>query len=52
MKIGHVRYFLALRDELNFSQAAKRCNVAQHSLSNAIKNLEQKRTGFRSRANS
>jgi len=45
MKIEHVRYFLALRDELNFSQAAKRCNVAQPSVSNAIKNLEQELGG-------
>lgn len=45
MRIRHVRYFLALCDELNFGQAAKRCNVAQPSLSNAIKNLEQQLGG-------
>lgn len=36
-----VRYFMALCDELNFTRAAQRCNVAQPSLTNAIKALEE-----------
>lgn len=35
-----IRYFLALRDERNFTRAAKRCGVTQPSLTNAIKRLE------------
>jgi DNA-binding transcriptional LysR family regulator len=41
MEIQNVRYFLALFEEENFSRAAKRCGVAQPSLSNAIKRLEE-----------
>jgi len=40
MQMHHVRYFLALCHELNFTRSAKRCNVSQPSLTNAIKNLE------------
>lgn len=40
MKIHHVRYFLALCKEQNFSRAAKRCSVTQPSLTNGIKDLE------------
>jgi DNA-binding transcriptional LysR family regulator len=40
MQMHHVRYFLALCDALNFTRAAKCCNVSQPSLTNAIKNLE------------
>lgn len=40
MKIHHVRYFLALCEEGNFTRAAKRCGVSQPSLSNAIRGLE------------
>lgn len=36
-----VRYFMALCDELNFTRAAQRCKVAQPSLTNAIKALEE-----------
>src|SRR5258708_34167573 len=35
-----VRYFLAVADELNFTRAADKCNVAQPSLTRAIRQLE------------
>jgi LysR family transcriptional regulator, hydrogen peroxide-inducible genes activator len=41
MKLHQVYYFLALCSELNFSRAAKRCNVSQPSLTNGIKCLER-----------
>jgi DNA-binding transcriptional LysR family regulator len=40
MEMHHVRYFLALCEEGNFTRAAKRCGVAQPSLTSAIKSLE------------
>ena len=40
MEMHQVRYFLALRDELHFTRAAKCCGVAQPSLTKAIKMLE------------
>jgi DNA-binding transcriptional LysR family regulator len=40
MEMSHVRYFLALCQERNFTRAARRCNVAQPSLTKAIKMLE------------
>jgi DNA-binding transcriptional LysR family regulator len=41
MQTQHVRYFLAVCDELNFTRAAKKCGVSQPSLTNAIKRLER-----------
>jgi DNA-binding transcriptional LysR family regulator len=40
MEMHQVRYFLAVADELNFTRAAEKCNVAQPSLTRAIKLLE------------
>jgi Bacterial regulatory helix-turn-helix protein, lysR family len=40
MEMHHVRYFLAVAGELNFSRAAEKCNVSQPSLSRAIQLLE------------
>ena len=35
-----IRYFLAVSETLNLTRAAERCNVAQPSLTRAIKALE------------
>src|SRR5260370_20277854 len=36
MQMHQIRYFLALSAERNFTPAAKRCDVSQPSLTNAI----------------
>jgi len=41
MEMHQVRYFLAVARELNFTRAAQECNVAQPSLTRAIKQLEE-----------
>lgn len=41
MEMHQIRYFLTLCEELNFTRAAKRCGVAQPSLTKAIHRLEQ-----------
>jgi DNA-binding transcriptional LysR family regulator len=41
MKIRKVRYFLALCEEQSFTRAARRCGVAQPSLTRAIQLLEE-----------
>ena len=41
MEMHQVRYFLALCEERNFTRAAKRCGIAQPSLTRAIKQLEK-----------
>ena len=54
MEMHQVRYFLALSEELNFTRAAERCNVAQPSLTRAIRLLEDELGGplfHRERAN-
>lgn len=46
MEMQHIRYFLALCEERNFTRAAGRCGVAQPSLTRAIKRLEQELGGL------
>lgn len=41
MDARHVRYFLAICDEQNFTRAAKKCGVAQPSVTTAIQQLER-----------
>jgi DNA-binding transcriptional LysR family regulator len=45
MEMHQVRYFLAAAAELNFTKAAEKCNVAQPSLTRAIKQLEEELGG-------
>lgn len=40
MEMHQIRYFLAVGETLNLTKAAERCNVAQSSLTRAIKALE------------
>ena len=40
MKTQHVRYFLAICDELSFTRAAQKCGIKQPTLSQAIKKME------------
>jgi LysR family transcriptional regulator, hydrogen peroxide-inducible genes activator len=54
MEMHQIRYFLALCEDFNFTKAAERCNVAQPSLTRAIKLLEEEFGGelvHRDRAN-
>lgn len=41
MEMHQIRYFLALAECLNFTRAAEQCNVAQPSLTRAIRQLEE-----------
>src|ERR1700755_1898294 len=45
MQMHQIRYFLVLAEELNFTRSAARCNVAQPSLTRAIKGLEDELGG-------
>jgi len=45
MEMHQIRYFLAVAKELNFTRAAERCNVAQPSLTRAVKLLEEELGG-------
>ena len=40
MQLQQIKYFLVLREELNFTRAARRCGVSQPTLTGCIKRLE------------
>jgi LysR family hydrogen peroxide-inducible transcriptional activator len=46
MDIHHIKYFLAVCEELNFTRGAERCNVTQPALSRAVQQLEDEVGGL------
>jgi DNA-binding transcriptional LysR family regulator len=45
VELRQVRYFLALCEELNFTRAARKCGVAQPSVTISIRQLEERLGG-------
>ncbi len=46
MELHEIRYFLALSQALNFTKAAKACNVSQPALTRAIQKMEDELGGL------